>query len=88
MLVLVPMILTVNILISSLSSKLQTLLAMKFSIIIPSLALISSTVTAFALPNEQDLANRDNEVPKLNTACLARCDLNTKSVQECRKLCT
>jgi len=60
---------------------------MKFSIIVPSLLLILSTVTALALPNEQDLVARDdNDVPKLNLACLIPC-VGHKSVAECRKIC-
>jgi len=69
---------------------LQTLFAMKLSIaIITSIALISSTVTALALPNEQDLVTRDNEIEArvpLNFECFAKCFIRYP-VDECRKKC-
>ena len=63
---------------------------MKFSIVITALALISSTVTAIALPNEQDLVARDNEEveARTNIACFVHCKfIAHKSTDECRKLC-
>ena len=65
---------------------------MKLSIVITSLALISSTVTAVALPNEQveDLVIRDNEIEErmpLNIQCLLKCFLRRKNIDECRKQC-
>ena len=71
---------------------LQTLFAMKLSIaIITSIALISSTVTALALPNEQDLVTRDNEIEErmpFNVDCLLKCFLRRKNIGECRKQCS
>jgi len=66
---------------------------MKLSIIITSLALISSTVTAVALPNEQveDLVIRDNEIEErmpFNVDCLLKCFFRRKNIDECRKQCS
>jgi len=66
---------------------------MKLSIVITSLALISSTVTAVALPNEQveDLVIRDNEIEErmpFNADCLLKCFFRGKNIGECRKQCS
>ena len=89
MLVPIPMILTTtNLYMIKVCYK--QLPAMKFSIVITSLVLISSTVTALTLPNEQDLVTRDNHEVEartpLNFNCLLKCFLH-HSADECNKKC-
>ena len=64
---------------------------MKFITIISSLALISSTVTALALPNKQDLVTRDNEEleARINIAACFKC-ISLKALEggDCHKVCS
>jgi len=64
---------------------------MKLSIVITSLALISSTVTAIALPNEQDLVTRDSEKieARMNIGACLKCVVHhIGSPRACHKECS